>query len=103
MAVYKPPHKIQMRLQKIFKHPISLFSLITSFPNGHSTKPAILKHCKPHGIPIIVAHKTKPPTQYPRAASNPPKTNQTRFPKKLSIMLSDSLLKKTNSQLTSRF
>lgn len=69
-------------LNRMEKHPTLPLAVITFLPKGHSTKPAILKHCSPNGIPIIVKHITSPPTKYPIAESNPPKISQMRLPKK---------------------
>lgn len=81
-AVYQPPNKSQIILQKMERQPELVLSLITCWPNGQSTSVPSLKHCKPHGIPTTVIHNRRPPTKYPNAAIRPPKTSQTIFPNK---------------------
>src|SRR3954463_3035470 len=44
-AVYNPPVQIQIILNNSDKHPLLLSESTTVLPNGHNTKPAILKHC----------------------------------------------------------
>lgn len=60
-AVYHPPKTIHIKLQKVERQPVFVLSLITFLPKGKSTRPAILKHCNPQGIPITVIQSTKPP------------------------------------------
>ena len=50
-----------MMLQKRERHPTPLPDETTFFPKGQNISAAILKHCKPHGMPTIVRHNTKPP------------------------------------------
>jgi hypothetical protein len=52
---------------------------IISAPKGIIASLAILKHCRPKGIPMIVAQQRIPKTQYIIASSMPPKTNQRIF------------------------
>ena len=81
-AVYQPPHIIHIMLKSVLKQPASRLSLVTFLPNGQSTRPANLKHCSPHGMPIMVTHNTNPPITYPMAANRPPNNNHTKLPNK---------------------
>ena len=56
------------------------FPMRTSFPNGASERPAILKHCRPNGIPITVIQSRHPAINQPIADINPPKIIQIRLP-----------------------
>lgn len=62
IAVYNPPLQIQMMLNKVDKQPLLPGLETMVLPKGNRTKPAILKHCKPKGIPIMVQQKTNPVT-----------------------------------------
>lgn len=78
-AVYQPPLNSQMILQITFRQPLSLLLLTTALPKGHNTSPAILKHCRPQGMPSTVIHNNTPEKKYPSAANKPPKMSQSRF------------------------
>ena len=84
-AITKPPRKIQMILMKK-DAPLSLKAI--SLPNGAAAIFANLKHCKPIGIPTIERHQSAPITNHDMALINPPKTNQTTFPKKVIFVTS---------------
>ena len=58
------------------KWPIEIFR-----PKGASTSPAILKHWRPKGMPIIVAQHMTPANNHPRDVIKPPNNIQTKFPK----------------------
>ncbi len=60
-AVYQPPQSIQIMLKSTGRQPLLLRPFTTRLPNGHNTMAAILKHCKPNGMPIMVMHSTIPP------------------------------------------
>ena len=62
-AVYNPPLKSQIILKRRDRQPVSFELLTTSLPKGHNTSPAILKHCKPQGMPTTVTHAAKKITQ----------------------------------------
>ena len=47
-------------IQKIFIKGCAEKSDDTFFPKGNATSDAILKHCLPNGIPIMVIHKSIP-------------------------------------------
>lgn len=47
----------------------------TVLPNGIKANLAILKHCKPNGIPRMVIQKIQPINAEPIASSNPEKIN----------------------------
>lgn len=59
---------------------------IIARPNGHSTNPAILKHCKPNGMPMTVIHKIKPANDQAIAPINPPKITQIILPINLILL-----------------
>jgi hypothetical protein len=80
MAIQIPPVNIQAILKRIYKQPLPLLCETMDPPKGHTTNPAILKHCRPNGMPIMVKHSSKPPSIYPRAETNPPKMNHMMFP-----------------------
>ena len=73
-AVYNPPVKIQIILNNRDRQPPLLSELTTFLPKGHKTRPAILKHCIPNGIPIMVTHNTNPPKTSPMQAARQAKT-----------------------------
>src|SRR5690606_36869857 len=52
----------------------------TSRPKGKSIRTAILKHCNPNGIPMMVKHKTSPAVMYSNAVAKPPNNNQIILP-----------------------
>ena len=52
-----------------------------SLPNGNITNAANLKHCTPIGIPTMVMHQKIPINAQLIARINPPKINQSIFPK----------------------
>jgi hypothetical protein len=54
-------------------------SLLTSLSNGSRLNEAILKHCLPNGIPMMVRHSTNPTNHHNKAEKKPPSTNQTIF------------------------
>jgi hypothetical protein len=85
-AVHNPPVSIHKILNKIYRQPLLLLCVTTSRPKGQITNPAILKHCNPKGMPIMVMHSAKPPVKYPRAEINPPKKNHIRFPIVFKVM-----------------
>ncbi len=66
---------------RIYKHPEALVSTLVSLPNGHRASEAILRVCKPNGIPIIVIISIILPIKYSIAITMPPKISQIRFPK----------------------
>ncbi len=47
------------------------------FAERPRTRPAILKHCTPKGIPTIVMQTIRPAKNHTSIPINPPKTNQT--------------------------
>lgn len=53
----------------------------TSFPKGKKESPAILKHCIPTGIPMMVMHHSTPAAPQQSPCQNPPQRNQIAFPK----------------------
>jgi hypothetical protein len=62
MATQMPPASIQMMFKRTEMQP-PLDAVATAIlPNGHKTKLASLKHCRPNGIPMTVKQSTKPPT-----------------------------------------
>lgn len=60
-AVYSPPLNNHTIFAKMVRQPVSLELLTIFLPNGHSTSPASLKHCRPQGMPTTVIHKIMPP------------------------------------------
>lgn len=62
-AVYNPPHTSHIILQNKLRHPLLRVLLTTCLPKGHNTRPAILKHCKPQGMPTTVMHNIMPPNK----------------------------------------
>ena len=52
---------------------------LKSCPNGNNTKAAILKYCKPNGIPTIVIQKIIPVTANVRHCSHPNKIAHKTF------------------------
>jgi hypothetical protein len=54
--------------------------VVTVEPKGHADKRAILKHCFPNGIPMIVMHRIRPSKNQESAAARPVKINQRMLP-----------------------
>ena len=52
----------------------------TVFPNGKSDSFAILKHCLPNGIPIMVMHQIMPRKNQDNAEKKPVNKNQRLLP-----------------------
>ena len=51
-----------------------------SLPKGDSTRPAILKHCTPKGIPMIVTQHRRPASAHIMPKTRPPSSSQKIFP-----------------------
>jgi len=60
-AVYKPPLSSHTILKRVERQPVFFELLTTSLPKGHNTSSAILKHCRPQGMPTTVMHNRMPP------------------------------------------
>ena len=71
---------IQIILRR--KEPAFPSSLII-WPNGLRQNLAILKHCNPKGIPMIVTHHKHPTPNHERAKANPPNIIQVIAPNTL--------------------
>ena len=53
---------------------------VMSRPKGQRTKPAILKHCTPNGMPMIVMQSKRPTMNHKSDRITPPNTIQSRLP-----------------------
>ena len=59
-AISIPPNTIHMMFIRMLRQPVSFGPGVTSWPNGVSASPAILKSCMPNGIPTIVMQNNRP-------------------------------------------
>ena len=73
-----PVMQIHNRLSK--KFPVVLLGAMTYFPNGKKHRVAILKHCFPTGIPIMVNDHSTPAAHQDSPIAAPPNRNQMMFP-----------------------
>ncbi len=78
------PKKISQMMLKI-KPPAPKWPSSISLPKGHNTKPAILKHCIPNGIPSTVTHKSRPDKNHKTDAISPPNSSQMMLPIKFIV------------------
>ena len=74
----KPVKHIHSRLSR--KFPVVLRGAITAFPKGKKQKEAILKHCLPAGMPMMVNDHSTPAMVQESPMAAPPNTNQRIFP-----------------------
>ena len=59
-----------------------------SFPKGKSESLAILKHCKPNGMPITVTQHNTPEISHPMQLQRPTRMNHKMFPKRVMFLVS---------------
>jgi len=72
-----PPKIIQMMLSKNLPAPPPY---TTSLPKGQRANPAILKACRPMGMPMMEMQYKMPRNSHAMAINKPPNRNQIKFP-----------------------
>lgn len=76
MAISQPKNIIQNRLATGCSSKL----IFTSFQKGNKDNPAILKHCFPKGMPMIIMHQSTPSRTHKIHDHQPTKTNQRILP-----------------------
>ena len=77
-----PPHDMHRKRPVTRSFPYTFYP-ITLVPNGINESLAILKNCRPNGIPTIVIHQMHPAKIHASPPNMPPNINHRIFPKVL--------------------